>query len=311
MRNHRPHFFILALLTFAMFSMTTAQAQEPALVSPASQEDNAQTTKKMKNRRAIAQLSRTNPSEMKLIGVERLSNLTSDNQLMLSNGKKIKLDNIRIPQSASTAAKTVIEETLKDTEAGIYISPDANPDQYIDPTGFTLAHILTSKNAWLQAVLVSRGLAWVEATNTKTRLVAILKKYEDQARLAQLGFWKQPEFFIKNDNNIAATIGSYQVYEGVISSIREANDFYFIRFSSAPQGLSLIVNADTSTEISNVLNSKFIDLKGSKVRIHGWVENNNGPAILIKNSDQITILQLPITKATLQKARKQNQSKKN
>lgn len=311
MRNHRPHFFIWALAFLLMTLPVAPSLSEEAPASAAAPAASKDSSVKKNKKTLIALLRRSSPEELKLTGVSKLKAIGANGQIYLLDGKKIQLDNIRIPAEAWDAAKAILEETLKTVDIGVYVAPDAKPEQYINDTGFMIAHLLTEKGVWIQQLLVSRGLAWVEATPTQSKLVSTLIAHETAAREANLGFWKMPAFAIRHENNIADTIGSYQIYEGVVHDIAEAGEYYFFRFSADPNDLALIMHENTITDFVNLGGFDMLEMKSGRIQVRGWVENKTGPAIIVTNPDQVIILEKPLRKIDLLKMDKAAKKKKN
>lgn len=236
----------------------------------------------------------TSPLDLELIDVGVVKEIVKSDTLRLESGKTYKLDNIRVPLQLDGATLDFLNKNILGKKLGFYIV-GKDPSARADHVGHILAHAVTQESEWLQALMVSRGLAWANGSKDSRDLVLPLFKYEDLARSQKLGLWQLPDFTIKDNETIMGdTRNSFQVFEGEIRSVSERKDFAFYNFGK-----------DTKTDFTIVINAKQVpqfhlsdgrrtlappEFKGKKIRIRGWVTENNGPMIELTYQEQIEFL---------------------
>jgi len=236
----------------------------------------------------------TTPFDLELVDVGVVKEIVKSDTIRLESGKTYKIDNIRVPIQLDGQALDFLRGNVLGKKVGFYIvgkDPSARADRF----GHILAHVVTQEGEWLQALMVSRGLAWATGSETSRDLVIPLFKYEDLARSQKLGLWNYPEFEVKNNETIMGnTRNSFQVYEGKIRSVRKQDNYAFYNFGKDPK-----------TDFTIFINTKKVppyllsggrrghtppQFEGLRVRIRGWVEENNGPTIELTYQEQLEFI---------------------
>jgi endonuclease YncB( thermonuclease family) len=240
----------------------------------------------------------TSPFDLNLTTVGTVEKIVKSDTVRLSNGKIFKIDNIRVPIQLDAAAIKYLEDTLLNQKIGLYILGE-DPVARADRFGHTLAHVVTENGNWIQAEMVSRGLAWVSGGPNSRDLVLPLYKYEDLARTQGLGMWSRPEFAIRDNDTIDdGTYNSFQVYQGKLKAIRTKGDYIFFNFGDNPQ-----------TDFSISFNKKELkpfrlrsgnhshtptEFVGHTIRIRGWIEENGGPMMVLEYPEQLEFPELSV-----------------
>lgn len=236
----------------------------------------------------------TSPFDLHLTEVGVVTEIVKPDTLRLANGKTFKIDNIRVPIQLDSLAIEFLNRYVLNKKMGFYIV-GTDPIERSDRFGHTLAHVVTEEGDWIQALMVSRGLAWANGSENSRDLFIPLLKYEDLARTQGLGLWKNPDFAIRDNETILRnTYNSFQVYEGTIRSMSTKGNFVFYNFDKNPKtDFTIIINKEKvlgfrlRTGTHSYTPQEFA---GQRIRIRGWVEENNGPMIELLFQEQIEFL---------------------
>jgi micrococcal nuclease len=239
----------------------------------------------------------TSPFDLTLAEVGVVTEIIKSDTLRLSNGKIFKIDNIRVPLQLDSNAIEFLKKNVLNKKMGFYIVGKDASDR-ADRFGHTLAHVVSEDGEWIQALMVSRGLAWVSGNENSRDLFIPLLKHEDLARSQSLGLWNVPDFAIRDNNTIHQnTYNSFQVYEGVIRSASTKENFFFFNFDTDHRTDFTIVFDKAKVapfRLSSGAHSYTPrDFIGRKIRIRGWVEENNGPMIELLFQEQLEFLDAP------------------
>lgn len=236
----------------------------------------------------------TSPFDLNLIEVGVVTEIIKPDTLRLANGKIFKIDNIRVPLQLDPNAISFLKENVLNKKVGFYIVGE-DVDDRSDRFGHILAHVVTEDGEWIQALMVSRGLAWAHGSKTSRDLFIPLLKYEDLARSQEIGLWKLAAFDLRTNETIHKnTYNSYQIYEGIIQAVSAQGKYAFYNFDKDPKtDFTITVNIDNvapfrlSTGTHSYMPTEFV---GRRVRIRGWVEENNGPMIELQFQEQLEFL---------------------
>jgi len=233
----------------------------------------------------------TSPRDLHLLDVGKVEEVIKSDTLRIGKNQKIyKIDNVRIPLQMNMAARDYLEENLLGKTVGVYINTtDANARK--NELGHIYAHILTQDGKWVQADLISRGFAYATSDENSRDLVRALYKYEELGRARKLGLWQYPNNDIKNDATIGKYINTFNIYEGVITDVRDNRKFIFLNFGKDIEKnvTAVIKMADQLIFVpdNTITTFKYHDLKGRHVRIRGWFEEKDGPMLMITHPEQI------------------------
>lgn len=281
------HIFLIAFV----LSLSPAPFAPAHAAQPEQTKDQAAQAKKKKRKKDqdMESQSMLSPLDLKLIAVSKVEDVRPNGQIVLENGKTVLLDNIRIPVPLQETATAKLKQLLKGLQIGLYVSPATPVGTYTDKVGNIIAHVMTEKGAWVQSLLVGNGYAWVDTSPTKSGLLYSLYRYEERAMQMNAGLWAMPEFSIKNVNDIKNSIGSYQVFEGIVVRCSFGKPPY-IAFGKTQGDFTALLSEDIEHDISERTGLSDREMIGQKLRIHGWVEDKNGPAMVIRQADQIEII---------------------
>ncbi len=150
----------------------------------------------------------------------------------------------------------------------------------------------SSKPQWVQAVLVGKGLARATTFDISDTCFAHLQSLEAKARRLKLGLWQNPAYAIKaalHTKHLNTLQGTMQIVAGRIVKVGMTRKRIYLNFDNDWRtDFTAVVDRNTSGISRNWLNG-LKRLEGRWVRIRGWLENRNGPSIVVSTARQIEV----------------------
>lgn len=168
-----------------------------------------------------------------------------------------------------------------------------------------LAHVSVSPTAtgsegagaapvWIQARLVAAGLARVMSHADNQAHAAALLRLEAEAREGRRGLWQDPAHGIRDTNPDARAqdIGSAQIVAGrVTDAVQLDSGRIYLNFGSD-------YRSDFTVRIDAGDSQAFLDanlgpeaLLGRRVRVRGWLVEENGPMIRLDHTARLEVLE--------------------
>jgi len=231
----------------------------------------------------------TNPRDLHLLKTGTVTEVIKPDTVRIDSDGNIelfKLDNIRMPVSYRIDLMQYLERSLLNKKVGIYILGD-DPEKRKDENDIVLCHMITEDGTWVQSDVISKGLAWATSTKTSRDLVRRLYKYEDLARVQDLGFWVDPKYKVKNSDTIKGQLDSFQVFEGIIRSTQTLEGYMFVNISTnSRKGLTVVIDEALLYRFARYSKEKQYNVfllrnqVGRKIRVRGWVEDHKGGLII-------------------------------
>lgn len=202
----------------------------------------------------------------------------------------------RAPDALVSQALGVMSNLVHDKLVTITAIPPKE-DRY----GRIRAQIFLPENSndpWLQVALLKRGLARVSISPDRHECAAELLAAEAQARSAKLGLWAYPAYVVRNPQTVAHDAGTFQVVEGkVVSAILRDGRAYLDFGPDWHTDFTVMISSD---DMENFRQAS-VDPRGfagKNVRVRGWVEDRDGPEIIVATPESIEIIpDLPLRSA--------------
>jgi hypothetical protein len=165
-----------------------------------------------------------------------------------------------------------------------------------DRYGRLQAHVFvneTGAERWLQADLVSRGLALVSARVGDTACAKALLAKEHSARAAKLGLWGEPVYVMGKAEDPAEVLksrGRFLLVEGKVVSVRESGGTIYVNFGRRWSEDFTVTIAKRNERAFSAAGLEPKSLSGRRVRIRGWIEERGGPWVEAARPEQIEVL---------------------
>ena len=219
-------------------------------------------------------------AHVRIVGVE------PGGALVLPDGRSVLLEGIRLPDSGPRALAERALETLRAVAREGPVSFTATPpsqDRYdrIRAQGFG--------RQWLQMALLEQGLARVAISPDRSECAPDLYEAEARARARHAGIWALATYRLRAPQEMKGLAGTFQLVEGKVSNVGQANGRLFIDFSR--NGLRIFSAVIAPEDRRAFRDFDFDGLPAHHIRIRGTVQDYRGrPEIALSNPAQIEIL---------------------
>lgn len=225
----------------------------------------------------------------------KLARVIDGDSFVLGSGLKVRLANVFAPEKGQEyhrAAASALATLLDGRNIGMsYTGPKR--DRY----DRALAQVYTLTpgglpDQWVQSEMVRLGYGRVRSYADTAWEIGTLLEVEDVARQAGRGLWQSSDFTVRTPapNQLAQSVDSFQIVEGLILSSAQVKGMTFLNFGSD-------YKTDFTVSIARRDRRKFekagIDLEdmdGRRVRVRGWIELYNGPVIWLDHSEALEFI---------------------
>lgn len=214
--------------------------------------------------------------------------------LRLTDGREVRLAAISVPRGdrdgklAERARETVVQAAAKGPLGLVF--DERRKNRY----GQLLAQVRVRRpegqDIWLQALLLSKGLARVRGLPENRRAVAALLAVEREARAAGRGLWAYRRFAVLSPVQAARHIGSFQIVEGRVLATATVKGRSYLNFGEDWK-------SDFTVTLDRAARRRFeksgldpLSFEGRRVRVRGWLKSFNGPMIELGYPEPIELL---------------------
>lgn len=165
-----------------------------------------------------------------------------------------------------------------------------------DRYGNLLAHaflLQDDRRVWLQGELVARGLARAYSLPDNRACWPELLAAERQARAARRGLWRSEAFRVRDTGDVAGLRRlrfSFQLVEGVVRDVGESRRRIYLNFSEDWRSDFTVSVAPRDRRSFEAAGVDLKQLAGKRIRVRGWIDYRNGPAIEATHPEQIELL---------------------
>jgi endonuclease YncB( thermonuclease family) len=160
----------------------------------------------------------------------------------------------------------------------------------MDRHGRTLAHLHTDDGIWAQGEMLNRGLARVYTFADNRAAASDLLALEAEAREAKRGIWALNYYRVQDADEKVGPPDTYQLVEGTVVGVADIRGRFFLNFGS---DFKKDFTAGISPRDARNFTSAGVDpesLKGKRVRLRGWIDERNGPAMDLTHPEQVELL---------------------
>ena len=219
--------------------------------------------------------------------------------VLLEDGREVRLVGIQAPKlplgrknfaewPVADQARTELESLVQGRVVSLFYG-----GEQVDRHGRQLAHLATEDGLWVQGEMLRRGLARVYSFADNRSLVGQMLAEEKAARDDRLGIWGNPFYAIRRPGSLARDIGTFQIVEGTVLQVSEARGTVYINFGPDWRTDFTIFLRSAMLETFAQAGLDVMALAGTKVRVRGWLDKRNGPAIEATHPEQIEIVPAP------------------
>jgi endonuclease YncB( thermonuclease family) len=166
-----------------------------------------------------------------------------------------------------------------------------------DRYGRALAHVYLvagEGERWLQADLVSAGAARVLSHADNRTATAELLRLEGEARAAGRGLWADRRHAVRDTHpdGLAQDIGSVQLVEGrIVEATQLRSGRIYLNFGTDYRTDFTVMIAAADAPLFDEAGLTAAMLATRRVRVRGWIEDENGPMIRIDHPERLEVLE--------------------
>jgi endonuclease YncB( thermonuclease family) len=222
----------------------------------------------------------------------RVVRVEQNGVLVLSDGRALLLEGIRLPMGAADHAPARLADEARATllslarEGSVTATATAPKEDRYDRVrvqGFVDTN-------WLQRTLLEQGLARVAIAPDRTECAAELYGFEAIGRRAGRGLWASPAYRIRTDrDDWRPDVGTFQVIEGQVKRVTDRDGVLLLDFGN--DGRSGLLVKVTGADRRAFRGAGLEGLNGRRVRVRGIVQNSGGrPLLALSNPAQIETL---------------------
>ena len=230
-------------------------------------------------------------------GTARVTTVIDGDTLVLDDGRPVRLVGIQAPKlplgrvhfkpwPLGAEAKALLETLIQDQDVQLRLGTTPK-----DRHGRVLAHLVrVSDGAWLQGELLAAGLARVYTFPDNRALANDLMALERQARADHMGLWALPYYALRSADTVRFDVGTFQVVADRVVDVAKVKKNIYLNFGADWR-------SDFTIKINTRLEAMFrnagvdvLSLKGQRVRVRGWIKEQNGPMIEIDHPERLEII---------------------
>jgi endonuclease YncB( thermonuclease family) len=225
----------------------------------------------------------------------RVRALGTDGALILEDGRRVRLAAVRLPQATdlpedgapdekarvadwAARARTVLEAVCVGRSVRLW-TPEVARDRY----GRVLAQVtLEPGGLWVQADLIARGLARVATMPGAAAGAGELLALEAEARIAELGLWRDPLYAPRAPDETWPWIGTFQIVRGTVLDAARVRGRVYLNFGRDwRRDFTVMVEHPRRVGLAV---ADLLDLTHQFIQVRGWLFPTNGPMIALDHA---------------------------
>ena len=143
---------------------------------------------------------------------------------------------------------------------------------------------------WVQAQLLSRGLARVSIAPDRVDCGAELYEAEVKARRSRVGLWSSPAYAPRSSAPLDHDLGTFQLVEGRVVSVSERHGSAWLEFDAPAGSRFAAFISEDDLRTFRAMGVEPRGYAGRSVRVRGVVQDLSGPAISLANPIQVEVI---------------------
>ncbi len=229
-------------------------------------------------------------------GMAEVAEVPDGGSLILTDGREIRLAGIQAPPRPpwlkdntlwppAEQARAVLGELVRDRRLQLYYG-----GQREDRHGRVLAHLVNAGGTWLQAEMLRRGLARVQAFPGNASASPELLRIEGAARAAGRGIWRHDHYAVRRPDDLEQLMGQFHLVEGRVLKVAVVRGRAYLNFGEDWRRDFTLVIGPAERRRFTAAGIDPVIFEGRRLRARGWLEFRNGVAINITHPEQIEVL---------------------
>ena len=179
------------------------------------------------------------PAGLDAGGRVRVTETIDGGTFTLADGRTVRLAGLDVPRlagerrPASGGRRDLVAVQARETLAGLVAGHDVAltvASRPVDRYGRTLAHVVDLQGRWIQAEMVTRGLARVAVFADERTGLAKLLILETAAREARRGIWALPEYRMVDADQALRHVDTFQLVEGRVRTVEQKGNRTYLNF---------------------------------------------------------------------------------
>lgn len=230
-------------------------------------------------------------------GSARVVEVIDGDTVVLDDGSEVRLVGLQAPKLAlgrpdfedwplADDARAALEALLLDETVTL-----AYGGRRFDRHGRRLAHLFLADGTWVQAAVLSDGMARVYSFPDNRAAVQELLDLEIAARAAGRGIWAEPWYDVRGIDGLESEIDSFQLVEGRVVDVGRVRNRAYLNFGSDWKTDFTLVLDEDALQLFEAAGVDPENFEGRRVRVRGWLESFNGPMIEITHPEQIEVIE--------------------
>jgi endonuclease YncB( thermonuclease family) len=225
------------------------------------------------------------------IGDAHIMRIEKNGVLVMTDGRALKLEGIRLPAGpADHAPQAIADRAMAELEklakGGEVDARSTWPKE--DRYDRVRSQIFGRDGTWLQHDLLSKGLARVELSPDRGECNREFYAAEDEARRAGAGLWADRAYTTRHVDQLGGDLGTFQIVLGwVTKTVSTQDGGILLWFGDRREFAVRLAPEDVKT--FKWMGVDPLNYEGKLIRVRGVVLP--GPVIAVGNPKQIELLQ--------------------
>lgn len=187
------------------------------------------------------------------------------------------------------AARDALASLVKEQSVTLELNPQRERDRY----GRLLAQVYVAdqggKKIWVQGELLRQGLVHVYPLSGQELKVGAMLEEEDKARRGKRGVWAQDAFATVTPETVGVRMGDYAFVEGAVMNAAKVRDRIYVNFGADWKSDFTLMIPQEDWKKFKKSGLDPLTWQGRRVRVRGYVYEQNGPMIMLTNPGQIEL----------------------
>lgn len=221
----------------------------------------------------------------------QVADIPAGDTLVLSDGRRLKLAGMEAPrpaqgEQAAQPLHGVSRDFLAQLVDGKTISLR---HAHFDRFGRIRAHVFVGAT-WVQGAMLTAGMARVRTWPDDQAKAAAMLALESPARKQRRGLWASPFYAVRTPDTVAASIGSFQIVEGVVVDAAQTRKMTYLNFGADWRSDFTAQAQKKTSRLFEKAGINLAGLSGAKVQVRGLIGSYNGPQVWLTHPAQLRVM---------------------
>ena len=245
-------------------------------------------------------LPQGNFEKLRITATKYVKQVIDPVRVQLDDGQIVQLVPLDIPDmdgfdagDNAAAALEFLQGLLSGKAVNLYQTKNSDKGR-TNRMGHILAHLeLKNDKTWVQGALIASGYARIRPTKDNTEMAGQMLALEKQAQTEKRGLWTDENETVKiyTPEDADGAMNGWAVVEGTVYSLATVSNTLYLNFGQNwRKDFTIGIPSDVRRQLSRAGINPTMDYAGKTLRVHGWVEDYNGPYIELLHPAWIEIV---------------------